>query len=95
MTGGRLQTSCTIEVSHTREAFHAHVALDGDLTMAPGDRVTVHGAPLRLAFGDTLVLRRPATVERAGLLRRLWTRVLSRLALCELYDVSFSSRRMP
>jgi hypothetical protein len=84
---------CTIEVAHTDEAFHAHVVLDGDIAIGPGDRVQVHGASVRVLFGETVSERRDATVERAGPLLRLWTRLAARFALSELYEVSFSTRR--
>lgn len=84
---------CTIEVEQTHDNFHAHLTLDGDIAIGPGDRVQVHGAPIRIAFGDTFVERREATVYRAGLVRRTWTRIISRLELSELYEVSFTSAR--
>lgn len=89
-----VETSCTIEIEQTSEQFHAHLALDGELEIRPGDRVRVHGAPVVLAFGQTLCERRLATIERAGWLRRAWTRLAGRFQVHELYDVSFTSRRM-
>ncbi len=89
------QTPCTIEIEHSESSLHAHVALDGDIALRPGDRVRVHGEPIRVAFGQILVLRRDATVERAGWLERQWTRLASRFELSELYEVSFTPRRLP
>ena len=89
----RCQTPCTIQIEHTESSLHAHVELDGDLTLRPGDRVRVHGEPIRVAFGQTLVLRRDATIERAGWLERQWTRLTARFEFSELYDVSFTQGR--
>lgn len=85
---------CTIEVEHTNEHLHAHVALDGDLALAPGDKVSVHGASIRVPFGEKLVERRTATVTRATALGRAWTRLRARFELAELYEVSFSPGRI-
>ncbi len=94
--GRRIQrTPCTIEIEHTERSLHAHVELDGGMALQPGDRVRVHGEPIRVVFGDKLVLRRDATVERAGWLERQWTRVAARFELSELYDVSFTPGRLP
>lgn len=84
---------CTIEIEQTHDFFHAHVALDGDLEIRPGDRVLVHGAPVKIAFGEKFSERRAATVERANWLTRCWTMIAAHLLLRELYEVSFTSRR--
>ena len=86
---------CTIEIEHSASSLHAHVELDGEIALGPGDRVRVHGAPIRMVFGERLVLRRDATVERAGWLERQWTRFSARFGLSELYEVSFSPGRLP
>ena len=88
-------TPCTIEIEHTERSLHAHVALDGAPDLQPGDRVRVHGEPIKVRFGDKLTLRREATVERAGFLERQWTRLAARFELSELYEVSFSPGRAP
>ncbi|MBB5746073.1 hypothetical protein [Brevundimonas variabilis] len=88
-----LQTPCTIEVEHSDESLHAHVALDGDPDIRPGDQVLVHGDPIHVAFGQRRTFRRFATVRRASPLERLWTKVTARFELSELYDVSFTPRR--
>lgn len=87
----RFNTGCTIEIEHSPDHLHAHVTLDDGADLGPGDRVTVHGDPVRIAFGEKLLLHRAATVERATLAERLWTKLAARFALCELYEVSFSS----
>lgn len=86
-------TQCTIEIEHSENSLHAHVELDGQSDLRPGDRVKVHGAPIRVSFGQRLTLRRPATVERAGWFERQWTRLTARFELAELYEVSFTPRR--
>ena len=88
-----LETPCTVSVEHTNEELSAHVELDGDPVIAPGDQVRVHGPPIQVAFGERIRVRRLATVHRAGLFERVWTRLSSRLELAELYEVSFSPRR--
>lgn len=87
-------TQCTIEIEHSENHLHAHVELDDEADLRPGDRVKVHGAPIRVSFGQRLTLRRPATVERAGWLERQWTKLTARFELSELYEVSFTPRRI-
>lgn len=87
----RLDVPCTIEIENTFESLHAHVDLDGGLAMNAGDEVLVHGEPVRVPYGQKVTLRRQATVTRANWLDRAWTRLLARLELTELYEVSFSS----
>ena len=89
----RFDIGCTIDVEQTSESLHAYVSLDDDVEIRPGDEVTIHGAPVRIAFGDCVSLRRTATVVRAGALRRLMTHVAGYLELTELYEVSFSDGR--
>ncbi len=86
-------TQCTIEIEHSEDHLHAHVELDDESDLRPGDRVKVHGAPIRVSFGQRLTLRRPATVVRATWLERQWTRFTARFELSELYEVSFTPRR--
>ena len=84
---------CTVEIEQTPETLHAHVVLDGDIEIKPGDEVTVHDAPTDIKFGERLVVRRTATVVRANPLQRLAARVEGYLELTELYEVSFSDGR--
>lgn len=90
-----IDTSCTIEIEQTSDYFHAHVSLDADIAIQPGDKVRVHGDPISVAFGQKLVERRRATVERAGWLTRAWTRVAGLAEFEHLYDVSFTPGRTP
>jgi hypothetical protein len=87
------ETGCTIAVEHTADALHAHVELDGNVEIGPGDRVQVHGAPVRLPFGEAISLRRRATISRAGLVAQWWTKVRANLDLTELYEITFTSEK--
>ncbi|MDG5487740.1 hypothetical protein ACNI3Q_00585 [Sphingomonas sp. FW199] len=87
-------TQCRIEVEQSPEHFHAHVELDGDIDIRPGDRVRVHGAPIMVGFGERRVFERRATVQPAGLIRRAWTRFASNFEITELYEVSFTPGRL-
>lgn len=84
---------CTIEIEQSSETLHAHVMLDGDVQIQPGDEVTVHDAPTAVSFGERLVVRRTATVVRGSALDRLRAKVEGYLELTELYEVSFSDGR--
>ena len=48
----RFDTGCLVEVIHRFEELGAHVRLDGDVALRPGDRVTVHGPQIRVPFGE-------------------------------------------
>jgi hypothetical protein len=89
----RIDLPCTIEIEQTADFFYAHLTLDEDIEIQPGDRVRVQGEPIRVAFGDSLLERRIATVERANSLGRAWTRFAARFQLAELYEVSFTPGR--
>ena len=89
----RFDVPCTVEIEQTSETLHAHVVLDGDVQIQPGDEVMVHNAPTHVAFGERLVVRRTATVVRGSLLDRLRARIEGYLELTELYEVSFSDGR--
>ena len=85
---------CTIRVEHTYESLEAHVELDGGIEPGIGDRILVHGAPVSVPFGRSLVLRREATVTRANFIERALVRFKSMFELTELYEVSFSDGRV-
>jgi hypothetical protein len=87
-------TSCRIEIEQSPEHFHAHVELSGNIAIHPGDSVRVHGDPIMVGFGERRVFDRTATVRRAGLLRRAWTKFASNFELAELYEVSFTPGRL-
>lgn len=87
-------TPCRIEVEHSDEFLCAHVELADDVAIHPGDRVRVHGDPIHVDFGSACVFERIATVERAGPVERLWTKLLGHFEMTELYEVSFSDRSL-
>ena len=84
---------CTIDIEHTSESLHAHVELDGDIEINPGDEVTCMMRPRSVPFGEHIVVRRRATVVRAGAFERMWTRIAGYFELTELYEVGFSEGR--
>ena len=86
------QVPCIIEVENTFESLHAHVKLEGGVTINPGDEVLVHGAPVEVPYGEKRTFSRMATIERASLLERLWTRATGDLEFMELCEFSFSER---
>jgi hypothetical protein len=84
---------CTVRVSHTFENLSAHVELDGEVEIQPGDRVRVHGAAINPPYGQVQEARRLATVTRATWLERTWLRLTGELNCLSLLEVSFSDRR--
>jgi hypothetical protein len=82
---------CVLEIERTADSFHAHAVPEG-ITLRPGDRVVVHGAPERVEFGQRGVMRSYATVTRAGPLERLRTRLAAVFELTELYHVGFEPK---
>jgi len=87
------EVGCSIEIEHTAFSLHAHVTLDNDIEIRPGDEVTIHGDEVKPAFGEKLTLRRRATIRRASWLEDKWTRLVARLELTELIETSFSEWR--
>lgn len=87
-------TPCRVEIEQSAEHFHAHVELAGNVPIYPGDSVQVHGEPIMVAFGEKVFFDRIATVQRAGLLRRAWTKFTGYFEMAELYEVSFTPGRL-
>lgn len=81
---------CTVEVSHRFESLHAHVRFNNGAIVHPGDEVLVHGSPILAAWGEVIVEDRIATITRASLLERWWTRMTGDLDFMELCEFSFS-----
>lgn len=90
-----LDVGCRVEVSNTFDSLHAHVELDGDVRIEPGDEVTVHGDPITVPYGSQVVLHRRASVVKAGWLKRTWTRWTGDLEFMELCEFSFSAEARP
>lgn len=86
----RFDIPCRVAIEQSDEHFHAHVELQGNVPIHPGDSVRVHGDPIRISFGESAVYERMATVTRANAWQRGWTRLASYFDLSELYEVSFS-----
>ncbi|MBI1386054.1 MAG: hypothetical protein GC150_14205 [Rhizobiales bacterium] len=92
-SGTTFDVACTVEVSNTFDSLHAHVVLDGDVPLEPGDEVLVHGERIIVPYGKTAVIRRNATIFRAGWLERTWTRLTGDLEFMELCEFSFSAEK--
>ena len=88
------KTRCTVEIEHTPLSLHAHVELKDNFEIRPGDQVLVHDAPTDVRFGERIVVSRMATVVRAGPIEQAWIRFAGNLEITELYDVSFTERRV-
>jgi len=84
---------CTVNVVNTFESLQAHVVLDGDIKIQPGDEVLVEGKEIRVPYGETLSERRPAIVKRATWLERKWTELTGNMEYMELLEFSFSEEK--
>lgn len=89
-TREREEVPVTVEVSHRFESLHAHVRFNNGATVYPGDEVLVHGKPVMAAWGEVIVEDRTATITRASLLERFWTRMTGDFEVMELCEFSFS-----
>ena len=89
-----MEVTCTLEIQNTCEALHADVRLDGGVVVNPGDEVLVHGEPGQVPFGQSRIIRRRATIRRAGPLERLWTRLTGDFGFMELCEFSFSGEQL-
>lgn len=81
---------CEVEVSHRFESLHAHVKFLNGAVVHPGDEVLVHGTPVMAPYGEVVTEARTATITRASLLERLWTRLTGDFEVMELCEFSFS-----
>ena len=81
---------CTVEVSHKFESLHAHVRFDNGAVIYPGDEVKVKGPEIMAPSGEIVIEQREATIIRASLLERLWTRLTGDFEVMELCEFSFS-----
>jgi uncharacterized Zn finger protein len=81
---------CTVEVSHTFESLHAHVRFNNGAVIHPGDEVLVDGDPILASYGEVLKENRMATIKRAFLFERVWTRIVGGFEFMEICEFSFS-----
>ncbi len=94
MFSEHFDTNCRIEIEQSPDHFHAHVELEGNLPIFPGDKVRVHGKPIQMTFGEKIVEDRTVTISRASPLRRAYTKVAGYFEMAELYEVSFTAGRL-
>jgi hypothetical protein len=80
---------CLLDIEVTPDSVHAHAIPEG-VTLYPGDRVIVHGVPDNIDFGDRYTRQCTATIIRASLFTRFWTRLTAVGLITELYEVSFA-----
>ena len=85
---------CTVHVVNTFESLAAHVELDGDVKVHPGDEVLVHGKEIRVPYGESRSERRQATIRRAGWLEQQWVRLTGGFEFMELLEFSFSGEEL-
>jgi hypothetical protein len=71
---------CTVNVINTFESLQAHVELDGEVKIFPGDEVLVHGNEIRVPYGETRIERK-------------WTELTGDMEFMELLEFSFSGEK--
>ncbi|MEM1364421.1 MAG: hypothetical protein AAGH82_01600 [Pseudomonadota bacterium] len=86
----REDVDCTVEINNTFEELGAHVRFSGGVVVHPGDEVMVHGSPIQVPYGHKKSFERRATITRASLLERVWTRATGDFEFMELCEFSFS-----
>ena len=86
--GETVECTVDVDIEKTNESFHAYT-VPADIDVNPGDEMTVHGIPTEIEFGVQFTMQCRATILRAGLFRRAWTRLASMLELTELYECGF------
>ncbi len=94
MFSEHFDTNCRIEIEQSPDHFHAHVELEGNLPIFPGDKVCVHGKPIQMTFGEKIIEDRTVTISRASPLRRAYTKIAGYFEMAELYEVSFTAGRL-
>jgi hypothetical protein len=94
MIGRRsIEVTCVVDIEQTHDSFHVHAVPEG-IDIRPGDSVLVHAETQKISFGERRTYTCRATVTRAGILQRLWTRLTALFELTELYEVGFDSREI-
>lgn len=94
MSAREIRLPCVVRVEHGAWGIGAHVEIEGDPRVGPGDRVRVEGPPIRWQLDGIVEERRMAVLTRATWLERLRARLEGRVALHELYEVSFTPGRL-
>ncbi|MEM8591339.1 MAG: hypothetical protein AAGF13_02320 [Pseudomonadota bacterium] len=94
ITRERETAPCTVTVSHRFEELSAHVRFNNGAIVHPGDSVLVHGSEIMAPYGEVIEEDRTATITRASLLERLWTRATGDFEYIELCEFSFSEEVM-
>jgi hypothetical protein len=90
----REEVMCTVHVVNTFDNLAAHVELDDGITVEPGDEVLVHGKPIIVPYGKSMMERRKATITRATWLERKWVKMTGDLEFMELLEFSFSGEEL-
>lgn len=86
-----VQATIDIDVEKTPESFHVY-AVPADIEIREGDELMLHGVPTDIAYGAQFTMQCQATVQRAGLLKRAWTRLAGIFEITELYEVGFQPK---
>jgi hypothetical protein len=89
--GRTIAVPCFVDIEQSPESLHAHAVPQG-IEIRPGDTVLVHGAPARIAYGESLHLTCAATVVRATAWGRMWAKISGLLELADLYEVGFQPK---
>ncbi|MEM6677900.1 MAG: HVO_0476 family zinc finger protein [Pseudomonadota bacterium] len=90
----RLEVDCKVIVTNTFDSLEAHVELPESVKLAPGDEVLVHGRPIEVPYGEVQSFERRATVTRAHVIERMWTKATGDLEYMELLEFSFSEEAL-
>jgi hypothetical protein len=80
-----------VDIEKTPDSFHVYT-VPSDFEVREGDEVHLHGVPTDIDFGAQFTMQCRATVQRAGLVERAWTRLSSMFELTELYEVGFQPK---
>jgi hypothetical protein len=56
--------------------------------------VLVHGKPIIVPYGETMMERRKATITRANWLEKRWVKLTGDLEFMELLEFSFSGEEL-
>ena len=86
----RIEATCLVEIEQSFDSFHAYAVPQG-VEIQPGDAVLIHDAPTQVRYGERVSRECRITVDRAGPIRRAWTRATSLFLLTDLYEVGFEA----